>query len=57
MDDLLLLSIVFAAVGLPIVGARTSDPRVGLRRTLLRLLGFHIIYLLAVLYVWRRLAG
>lgn len=57
MDDLLLLSIVFAAVGLPIAAARDPDPRRGLRRTLLRLFAFHVVYLFSVLYLWSRLVA
>lgn len=57
MDDLLLLSIVLAAVALPVLGARDPDPRRGLRRTLFRLLAFHFVYLVSVLFIWPRLAA
>lgn len=48
MKTLLLMSILFAAIALPIVTARDPDPRRGVRRLLVLLLIFHAVYLIHI---------
>lgn len=48
MKTLLLLSIIFVALGAPIVTARDPNPRRGMRRLLWALLIFNAVYLIYV---------
>lgn len=50
MGNLILLTILFASLGFPVVFARASDPRRGLTRMIVAILLFHAVY---VLYVTR----
>lgn len=51
MKTLLLLSIVLAALAIPIVFARDRDPRRGVRRMFVLLLLFNTLYLVYVTQV------
>jgi hypothetical protein len=55
MRKLILVSILFAMVVLPIRAATDPSPRRGLRRALVGVAAFNVLYLLAVLYVLPRL--
>lgn len=45
MKTILLLSILFAALAMPVVTARDANPRRGMRRLLVLLLLFNAVYL------------
>ncbi len=48
MVRLLLLSVVIALVVLPVVCARDPSPRRGLKRSVLLLVTFHVVYALVL---------
>jgi hypothetical protein len=52
---LVLFSVVIAMIALPILTARDSSPRRGLNRTLLLVIVFNVLYLLAVRFIYPRL--
>jgi hypothetical protein len=52
---LVLFSVVIAMIALPILTARDSSPRRGLSRTLLLVIVFNVLYLLAVRFIYPRL--
>lgn len=52
---LLLVSIVLAAVVIPIRAARARSPRLGLRKAILWMLAFNLFYLFAVRVIYPRL--
>lgn len=45
MKTLLLLTIVFSALALPVLAARDPDPRRGVARLLVMILAFNLLYL------------
>lgn len=53
---LLLVSVIMAMVVVPILAARDKSPMRALRRTLLLIFIFNMLYLLAVRYVYPYLA-
>ncbi len=55
MDKLVLLSILFATIAIPAMGARMANPRRGLVVTLLGLVVSVFVYFLAVFFVYPRL--
>jgi hypothetical protein len=55
MRKLILVSILFAMVVVPMRAATDPSPKRGLRRTLVGLAAFNVLYLLAVLYILPRL--
>ncbi len=55
MRSLLLTSILFATVAIPIAAARAPDARRGLGRALVSLAVFNAFYALACAYVFHRL--
>jgi hypothetical protein len=57
MAKLLLLSVVLMSVWLPVMTARDSNPRRGLRRMVHGLVLFNIFYVFAVLVIYPRLMG
>jgi hypothetical protein len=52
---LLLVSIVFATIVLPLRAASEPSPSRALRRVLVSMFAFNVIYLIAILYVYPRL--
>jgi hypothetical protein len=52
---LVLVSVVIAMIALPILMARDTNPRRGLGRTLLLVIAFNVLYLLAVRFIYPRL--
>jgi hypothetical protein len=52
---LVLFSVVIAMIALPILTARDTNPRRGLNRTLLLVVAFNVLYLLAVRFIYPRL--
>jgi hypothetical protein len=55
MAKLLLLSIIFANIALPVRAAGSKNPRLGLRKTLIHMAVFNFLYIFSVLYVYPRL--
>jgi len=55
VGKLLLISILFATIALPLRAARDPSPVRGLRRTVVWLVGFNVFYVLAVVYLLPRL--
>ncbi len=55
MQSLLLMSILFATIAIPLVAAHDAYPRRGLRRAVLGILAFDVIYLVACMVVYPRL--
>jgi hypothetical protein len=55
MQKLLLDSILFATVAIPLVCAREKNPGRGLRKAILYIAGFDLAYLVGVLFVYPRL--
>jgi hypothetical protein len=52
---LVLFSVVIMMIALPILTSRDTSPRRGLQRTLLLVIAFNVIYLLAVRFIYPRL--
>jgi hypothetical protein len=55
MQKFLLLSILLATVVVPMLTARDTSPRRGLRRTLLLMVLFNAVYLFSIVYILPRL--
>ena len=55
MKKLLLASVLLAAIVFPVRAARLKNPRVGLRKAIINIMIFNLLYLFAVLFVWGRL--
>ena len=54
MSKLLLMSVMFALLVIPTHAARELNPRLGLRKAVLRTLGFHAFYGFMLIYLWGR---
>lgn len=54
MDKIILISIIVATVVVPTLGARDVNPRRGLKRTLVFLFAFNVLYLALVVLVYTR---
>jgi hypothetical protein len=55
MAKLLLLSIIFATIALPARAARMKNPKLGLKKTLLWLVVFNLVYVFSLVYIFGRL--
>lgn len=55
MQKFILVSILFAHVALPIWAARDRSARRGLKKTLVSMLVFDGVYLIAIMFVYPRL--
>ena len=55
MKKLILLSVIIAAIVIPVRNARAKDARAGLKKTLIQAAAFNFVYLLLVIYLWNRL--
>jgi hypothetical protein len=55
MRALLLMSILIATVAIPLWTARDPDGRRGLRRTVVHMVLFNVLYMLACVYLHHRL--
>jgi hypothetical protein len=55
MKKLLLLSVIIAAIVIPVRASKMKDPREGLKKTLIHAAVFNLVYLFLMLYVWHRL--
>ena len=55
MQKLLLVSILFANVAIPAWAARDRNPRRGLKKALLAMTVFDVVYLAGLLFVYPRL--
>lgn len=55
MAKLLLLSVIFATVAIPVRAARLKNPRLGLRKALLWLALFNVFYVFSLVYIYHRL--
>lgn len=52
MAKFLLMSVVLATVAIPAVTARDPMPRRGLRRTIVGLMAFNVLYAFLVIFVY-----
>jgi hypothetical protein len=52
MAKLILISILFAMIGIPARAAREKNPRKGLRKALVQMLLFEAFYLFALRYLY-----
>jgi hypothetical protein len=55
MAKLLLLSILIAPIAIPARAAQSKNPRVGLKKTLVRMTIFNAVYLFAIIYIYFRI--
>ena len=55
MQKLILVSILFAAVAIPIWSARDRNALRGLKKALFAMLVFDVLYVLAVMFLYPRL--
>jgi hypothetical protein len=55
MKKFILLSFILAMIVIPARNARSKDARAGLKRTIIQMAVFDVVYLLLLLYVWPRL--
>ena len=55
MKKLILLSMIIASIVIPARTARIKNPQEGLRKMLIQVLIFELIYLILVTFVWTRL--
>lgn len=55
MQKLILVSILFAGVAIPIWSARDKSARRGLMKALVAMVAFDVAYLVAVLFLYPRL--
>ncbi len=55
MGKLVLISVIIATVAIPMFHARHPVETVGLRRTILSMVVFNLLYVVAVMYVYPRL--
>jgi hypothetical protein len=56
MEKLLLMSVVFASVAIPAWAAHLSDPRRGLRLSIVGMAIFMVVYMFGLFVVWPRIA-
>jgi len=54
MAKLILLSILFAMIGIPARAAREKNSREALRKAIVQMLVFLALYILALRYLWGR---
>lgn len=54
MQKLILMSVIYATAILPLIAARNPSPRRGLRKAVVWMLAFNLIYVLAVMFVYPR---
>jgi len=52
LQKLLLISVVFASIIVPLWAAQTPDARRGLKKTVLAIVAFNVLYLLALKYLY-----
>ena len=52
MAKLILLSLLFAMIGIPARAAREKNPHVGLRKVVVQMLIFEALYVFALKYVY-----
>lgn len=57
MKKLILLSVIIASVVLPARAARAKSGKEGLKKVLIQIAIFDVIYVVLVTQVWTRLAG
>lgn len=55
MKKLILLSVVIAAIAIPLRNAKGKNARAGLKKTLIQTAAFNVVYLFLVVWVWNRL--
>lgn len=56
MKKFILLSVILAAIVIPARAARNKDARLGLKKTLIHMALFNLVYLFLILFVWNRLS-
>lgn len=56
MKKLILLSVIIAAIAIPARAAKMKDSRKGLRKTLIQMAIFNLIYLFLITMVWFKLS-
>jgi hypothetical protein len=56
VDKILLLSILLGTIALPARAARDKNPRAGLRRAILWIAIFNVLYVISLRFLWHRLS-
>lgn len=56
MKKLILFSIIIASIAIPARAARELNARAGLKKTLIQMAIFELVYLILVTLVWTRLS-
>ena len=56
MKKLILLSVIIASVVVPVRAARSKNGKEGLKKTLIQIAIFEVIYVIVVTQVWFRMA-
>jgi hypothetical protein len=54
MSKLILMSTILGMIAIPVLAAREKDARKGLRKVIVRMIAFQIMYLLALRFLWGR---
>lgn len=49
------MSVLFATVIIPLLFYRAPSPRVGMKKTVVTMFGFNVIYMMVVIKYWPRL--
>jgi hypothetical protein len=55
MDKLVLLSLVLGTIALPAHAARDKNARAGLRKAMLWVAAFNLLYVISLRFLWHRL--
>jgi formate-dependent nitrite reductase membrane component NrfD len=55
MQKLCLLSVIIASIIIPARAARAKNPRLGLKKTLVNMAIFNLVYVFLLYFVWGRL--
>lgn len=54
MQKLVLLSVILASIVIPARAARLKNPRAGLKKTLVNMVIFNLVYVFLLIFVWGR---
>jgi hypothetical protein len=54
MNKLILLSVIIAAIVIPVRAARAKNAKAGLKKIVKQVAIAHVVYLLALIFLWGR---
>jgi len=55
MAKLVLFSVIIASIAIPARAAHANNPREGLRKTMIQVALFNLVYVFLLMFVWGRL--